>query len=79
MWIRGSIIDRLEQRHNILRVNIRHDIVNMLKDKAASFLHNFNLFSHILSNFFRSLARQDIPGVATAAPEADADTTFLLQ
>ena len=77
--IKSVLIGGIEQHHDILRRNTMLDIVDIVKDVAATGLELSNVVTDMLPDFLRTGKGQYMLGVDATAPEDDTVAELLLQ
>lgn len=51
--IKALLISSIQHGDNVFRFNVSHDVVHLIKDKAAAWLENTHQFPYILRHSFR--------------------------
>src|ERR1035437_10921964 len=68
-----------EHCHDILRWNVRHDIVNRIEHIPPTRTENIKVVSHMIFNQLGSGTVQDTLRIATSAPECNLTAEFFFQ
>ena len=66
-------------RHDVLRRNIGHDVMHLLKDKSTSRAEYLDLLPHMLGHLFGRCAWQDALRIASSAPKRQPIAKFTFE
>lgn len=77
--VEGVFVGGVQHRDNVLRRDVSHDIVYLVKDEASVGLENAHQVRDVLTYLVRGTAAENVLSFAAAAPEGDFIAKFTLE